>query len=323
MANTKAAQAVEPVRAGSTAPATVATAARLVDAFMSGRGARTMEAYQQDLAEFTRWMGAGSPQAAAGVLLGFGHGLANETALRYRSALVERGLSPATVNRRLAAVRSLVKLARTLGMVPWSLEVSGVKWEAYRDTRGPGVDGFRAVVVELNRRIDAGDPKATRDRAAVRLLYDLGLRRGEVVGLDVEHVDLAAGVVRILGKGRTQREERTLPEPTKAALTRWLDVRGRAAGPLFVNFDRAGKGERLTGRGLAYVVKLAGEAAGVVVRPHGLRHAAITAALDATGGDLRAVQRFSRHRDPRTLMKYDDNRTDLGGKVAAIIAGAI
>lgn len=303
--------------------ATVATSARLVDAFMSGRGPRTMEAYRQDLAEFTRWLGATTPQDAAELLLGSGHGVANETAIRYRAALLERGLAPATVNRRLAAVRSMVKLARTLGMVPWTLEVPSVKGESYRDTRGPGVDGFRSVVEHLTRRIDAGDPKATRDRAAVRLLYDLGLRRGEVVGLDVEHVDLDASTVQILGKGRTQRIALTLPEPTKAALLRWLDVRGRVAGPLFINFDRAGKGGRLTGRGLAYIVTATGEAAGVAVRPHGLRHAAITAALDATNGNMREVQRFSRHRDPRTLMKYDDNRTDIGGKVAALIAGAV
>jgi len=320
---TKATQAVELVKGSGQVPELAAPAVRLVNAFMSGRSERTADAYRQDLAEFTRWIGAGSVQEAAGQLIGCGHGMANETALRYRAALLDRGLAPATVNRRLAAARSMVKLARTLGMVPWSLEVPSVKGEAYRDTRGPGVDGFRSVVEHLNKRIDAGDPRATRDRAAVRLMYDLGLRRGEVVGLDVEHVDLTAGVVRILGKGRTEREERTLPEPTKAALTRWLDVRGRVAGPLFINFDRAGKGGRLTGRGLAYIVKAAGVAVGMVVRPHGLRHAAITAALDATGGDLRAVQRFSRHRDPRTLMKYDDNRTDLGGKVAALIAGAV
>jgi len=48
------------------------------------------------------------------------------------------------------------------------------------------------------------------------------------------------------------------------------------------------------------------------VRPHRLRHAAITEALDLTRADLRTVQRFSRHADIRTISKYDDNRTDLG-----------
>ena len=56
------------------------------------------------------------------------------------------------------------------------------------------------------------------------------------------------------------------------------------------------------------------------VRPHGLRHAAITGALEATGGDVRAVQRFSRHASVETLLVYDDARQDLGGKVAATVA---
>ena len=58
-----------------------------------------------------------------------------------------------------------------------------------------------------------------------------------------------------------------------------------------------------------------------VVRPHGLRHAAITEALDLTKGNVRAVQRFSRHRDLRTLTIYDDNRQDLAGEIARQLAG--
>ena len=58
------------------------------------------------------------------------------------------------------------------------------------------------------------------------------------------------------------------------------------------------------------------EAAGVRARPHGLRHAAITEALELTGGDVRRVQRFSRHRSLQTLLRYDDNRQDLAGGVA-------
>jgi integrase/recombinase XerC len=56
------------------------------------------------------------------------------------------------------------------------------------------------------------------------------------------------------------------------------------------------------------------------VRPHGLRHASVTAALDA-GVDIRKVQKFSRHRDLRTLTLYDDNRSDMAGEVAAVVAG--
>ena len=56
------------------------------------------------------------------------------------------------------------------------------------------------------------------------------------------------------------------------------------------------------------------------MRPHGVRHASITDALDCTNGNIRVVQRFSRHRDLRVLTRYDDNRRDLGGEMARLVA---
>ncbi len=293
------------------------TPTALIDSFLAGRNEQTLRAYRQDLEGFRAFVGAESLDAAAALLLSRSLGEANELALRYRASLVEQNLAAATVNRRLAALRSLVKLARTLGMVSWTLEVANVRAEAYRDTRGPGRGGVGRLLKLLDERQDA---KAIRDRATVRLLYDLGLRRGEVLSLDVEHIDLEAGTVAVLGKGRSGRLKLTLPEPTREALRAWLEVRGIEAGPLFVNFDRAGKGWRLTGRSLHRILQGLGERVGLKLRPHGLRHAAITEALDLTDGNVRAVQRFSRHRDLRVLNLYDDNRTDLGGEVARLVA---
>jgi integrase/recombinase XerC len=67
------------------------------------------------------------------------------------------------------------------------------------------------------------------------------------------------------------------------------------------------------------MVSKLGGAVGLVTRPHGLRHAAITAALDKTNGNTRMVQRFSRHKKLETLGLYDDNRQDLGGEVARLV----
>ena len=293
-------------------------ASRLVDAFFSGRTAKTVDAYRRDLEGFRVFVGAKSGDEAARLLLSGGHGSANETVLRYRAGLLEKGLSPATVNRRLAAVRSLVKLARTLGLVPWTLEVPSVESRSYRDTKGPGVDGYRRLLAVLDSRVDA---KGRRDRAVLHLLFDLALRREEVVHLDLGDVDVEKKTISILGKKRTQKETLTVPEPTMAALVSWIEVRGDESGPLFHNFDRAGKGERLTGRSIHRLVGELGLEAGLgVVRPHGLRHAAVTAALDATGGDVRRVQKFSRHRDMRVLVVYDDSRRDFAGEVARLVA---
>lgn len=305
-----------PVAAGGVALPTLHV--RLAEAFLAGRSAQTLRAYRQDLEGFRDFVGAADLDAAAAALVGRPHGEANALALAYRADLIGRGLAAATINRRLAALRSLVKLARTLGLVAWTLEVENLEAEKYRDTRGPGRDGFLLLLDELDRRVDA---KAARDRALVRLLYDLALRRGEVVRLDLEDVDLERGTVAVLGKGRTGKVLLTLPEPTKDALAAWLRHRGEEPGALFVTFDRGHRGARLTSTGLYLVVRELGLRTGRVVRPHGLRHAAITTALDATNGNIRAVQRFSRHRDLRILNVYDDNRADLAGDVARLVAG--
>lgn len=79
----------------------------------------------------------------------------------------------------------------------------------------------------------------------------------------------------------------------------------------------------MTGRGLYGVIQRLGEQEGLTVRPHGIRHTAITQVLDITKGDLRAASRFSRHRDIRTLMLYDDARTDAAGDLAKKLAEEI
>ena len=292
----------------------------LVESFLSGRNPRTLEAYRQDLQDFARYLGARNIDEAARLFLASGKGQAHAQAFAYRAELLARGLAPASVNRRLAALRSLVKLARLFNMADFVLEVEGVKSQAYRDTRGPGREGVHAILDELEQRQGR---KAKRDRALVRLLYDLGLRRGEAVALDLADVDLKEKTVSIIGKGRTEKEALTLPDPTAAALTDWLAVRGTEAGPLFTNCDRAAKGNRLTGRSVARVLAALGDLIGLKVRPHGLRHAAVTEALDVTGGNVRKVQKFSRHRDMRVLTLYDDNRQDFGGEVARLVAARV
>ena len=81
-----------------------------------------MKAYSQDLADFRAFTKTKTAEDAARALLSKGHGKANLLLLEYRTSLTARGLQSATTNRRLAAVRSLVKLAKTFGMVDWSLD---------------------------------------------------------------------------------------------------------------------------------------------------------------------------------------------------------
>jgi integrase/recombinase XerC len=290
----------------------------VVASFLEGRNPKTLAAYRKDLSDFRAFLGLGSAEEAAAFLLSQEPGHAQALARSYRAHLVERKLSSATINRRLAALRSLFKLAQVVGLVSFPLVVEGVRDEPYRDTRGPGREGVKRLLLALKGRQDT---KAVRDRALLRLLYDLALRRGEVLGLRVEHLDLAQKTVSVLGKGCHGRQLLTLPSPTRDALRAWLKVRGSEPGPLFLRVEKnGGLREGLSETGLYFIIHDLGKQVGLSLRPHGLRHAAITDALDATGGNVRAVQRFSRHKDLRVLVVYDDARQDLAGEVAGLVA---
>jgi integrase/recombinase XerC len=105
--------------------------------------------------------------------------------------------------------------------VTWELKIKGVKSQSYRETEGPGTRNVRKMLglVEdrKNKRTKRSkeaqmNPKAMRDFAILRLLYDLALRRGEVVSLDVGDVDLECRKIKVKGKGRAEKEILALPE---------------------------------------------------------------------------------------------------------------
>jgi integrase/recombinase XerC len=296
----------------------------LYSAVLSGRNARTVRAYEADYRDFAAFLGVAGPGQALDALISVPHGVANGMALGYRGHLTERGLAPATIARRLSALKSAVRLARQLGRVAWGLDIEAPKVQSYRDTAGPGRTGWRAMLDHAKGA--ATTPRGRRDLALVRLLHDTALRRAEAIGLDLDHVDLERGVIQVLGKGKTGRVPITLPPPTRAALADWIAARGDGPGPLFKRLDRGaekGTGDgRLTGRGVHKIVGSLGKASGLSrpVKPHGLRHQAITQALDATGGNVRAVRKFSRHAKLDTLLIYDDSRVDLAGDVARQVA---
>jgi integrase/recombinase XerC len=297
------------------------TASRLLEAFLAGRSPATLRTYRQGLEDFREWLRVDTVADAARELLGRGGGEANRLALAYRADLLERKLAPATVNLRLAALRSLCKLAATFGLVAWRVEIGNVRAEAYRDTRGPGDAAYRAIVARL---VERGDRKAKRDLALVRLLHDVALRRAEVAGLDLADLDVAAGCLLVTRKGRRERTRIGLPPATLAAVREWLGERGLEAGPLFPNMDPAGRKGRLTGTSIYRVVRSLGAAIGTATRPHGLRHTGITTACEkaaAAGIPLEAVLDYSGHANVRTLMVYRDRAKDMQGRLAALVAG--
>lgn len=292
----------------------------LIESFFSGKAERTIEAYRLDLRDFMAFLNVGTVDDAARMLFSGAHGDANAIAYNYRAGLISRGFQAATINRRLASLRSLVRLAQTLGIVPWSLQVSNMKAEPYRDTRGPGRTAFQAMLDLVN---DSRKAKHIRDRAILRLLHDLALRASELVSLNTSDVDLVAGTLSIIGKGKTQRSILSIPGPTRSALESWLEVRGKSSGPLFVNFDRTGKGNRLSRNGLYTVIVGLGRKVGVKTRPHGIRHLSITEACklaQANGIDIEEVLDHSRHASVGTLLIYRDKERNVQGVIADLVA---
>lgn len=296
-----------------------ATAREVVDAFLGGRRETTKRAYLQDFAAFASWLEVKSLESAAEILTAheFENAPSNAIALKYKNFMIESGrYVNSTINRRLTALRNVVKFARTIGKIKWALDVENVKVETYSDTRGTGVDGYRKLLAELDRRKDT--PAVRRDKAIVTLLFSLALRRKEVHGLDYSDIEFDKDRIWILGKGKDARECVSLTKSATAAIKRYLELRGKDNGPLFMSYDPAYKGDgRLSLRSISRLVRKLGIVAGVSgARPHGLRHASITAALDRLDGDVRRVMKFSRHKQIQTVLIYDDNRTDIGGQVA-------
>lgn len=290
----------------------------LVRDFLAGRNERTRRAYARDLEDFRTFLGAADVDNAVHRLLAHGAGPGNALALRYRNHLSDRGLAPSTVGRRLAALRSVNRLARTLGLATWSIEIKGPGVQVLRDTTGPGLAGVQAMLAAT-----AGDsPKARRDLALVRLLHDLGLRRAEAASLDLAHLE--GDTLRVLRKGKTQRQPVTVPPETRAAIEKWISTRGNQPGPLFLSLDNRSRGHRLTTDGIYHIVKTIGKRAGLrKVTPHGLRHSSVTTGLDLSGGDVRAVAKFADHASTQTTLRYDDNRQDLAGRISKLVAAAV
>lgn len=293
----------------------------LVNAFFAGKSKTTVQAYSNDLAAFAAYIKVPSLDAAALAIINAGHGAANLLALQYKDHMSEAGLAPATINRRLSALRSLLLLAKTLGIIEWDLQVASAKSHPLRDTRGMGIEGVRRLLATATAQ--RRPAKRTRDVAILRLLFDLALRRAEVAGLSLYDLSLDESRLMVMGKGCTEKSPMTLPEPTKRAISDWLVHRGGEPGPLFLNVDRARKGSGLTSGGLYRVVRWLGQKSLMIARPHGVRHTAITGVLDLTGGNLRVAQRFARHASADTTIRYDDNRQDLGGEAARRLAAVI
>ncbi len=250
--------------------------------------------------------------------------------LRYKCDLIAKGLSEATVNCRLSVLRSLVAFAGKIGKCKWTLDdVKSEPAKGYRDTTGVKPADIGDILAQCDRQTVRGK----RDYAILRLLWCNALRRNEISSLNVGDFDFDSKTLKILGKGQgAQKAIITLDKVTAFSIKEWLsqcDIRepnkSYSDRALFIAMDCNYLGHRLSGTSIYQIVCNASRSAGIrkPMSPHRMRHSAITAALDATNGDVRKAQQLSRHKKLNTLMIYDDNRTNMQGQVSNLLGNIL
>jgi integrase/recombinase XerC len=272
---------------------------------------RTVLAYKSDLTLFLTFLEGHLDRAADRIAP---TEIDHRAVRGFMGVLYDEGQARASSARRLAAIRSFgryLRRERHIDRDPGAL-VSTPK----QDQKIPAQLDMQEVE-RLLASPDTATPLGRRDRAILELFYASGLRLNELVGLDLEDVNLSSRLVRVLGKGG---KERIVPfnRSTVAAVRTYLgdraalvrrghagtdsvDTRRRPVDPLFVNY----KGTRLSARSVDRLMRryVAATSTRHGISPHALRHSFATHLLER-GADLRAIQELLGHARVTTTQRY-------------------
>ncbi len=270
-----------------------------------GASPHTLDAYASDLAGLSAFLddqgrGDDRPQALDHVVL------------RHWLGVELEGRTHTTLARKISCVRSFLRFLVRRGVLERSPAELLARPKLPQKTRPfLSVDEIYTLLDGPRRP----GPLGLRDLACFELMYSSGLRVSELVGIDMEHLDLIEGWVRVLGKGSKERDVPVgsravdvLSEYLSASRPSLVDKTG-AQDPvaLFLN----ARGGRLSARSVRRLLKDAQVRAGlnVDVSPHGLRHSFATHLLDG-GADLRAIQEMLGHERLSTTQQYTHNSLD-------------
>ena len=240
-----------------------------------------------------------------------------------RALLIDVEAAPATINHLLSAVRGVVKEAFNLALI-----------DADTMMRIIAVKSVSQNKIPAGRHVDAGDIRrlfdtcsrndtvvGARDAAMLGLLYGCGLRRSEVVALDLTDYDAGSGAVTVRsGKGR---KDRIVYAPTggRAAIDAWLARRGFWPGALLAPVAKGGKIQHRTMSAQAVLLRLcylADQAAIKQFSPHDLRRSFVGELLDA-GADISAVQQLAGHSNVSTTQRYDRRPEEAKRRAAELL----
>ena len=240
--------------------------------------------------------------------------------VRYRMYLESRGLAANTINQQLAAVRRLAHEAADSGLLSPELaagisRVKGVKQLGFRSGNWLSAEQSSQVLGHAR----GNSMRAKRDYAMLAMLFGCGFRRSELVGLELDEIQMRQGhwaVVDLIGKGG---HIRTVPIPAwvKAALDQWIRAARVTEGRIFRAVARTGK---VWGRGISqnvvwYVVKSCCERAGLEhIAPHDLRRTCAKL-CHSSGGELEQIQFLLGHASVQTTERYLGCKQNLGQPV--------
>ncbi len=289
------------------------------------------QAYRTRLAGFTNWLGI-DVETLPLLIVSSSSAAFHAQLYAYRDHLKKSPLKAATRNLTLAAISRVVSKLHDHQLVGWTLSVRLFKARKYKDTAGPPEEVVRQMLKVL---LAPGTCpiRAARDTAIIRLAVSLGLRRSEIVQLDLEDISREVdGSIRIAIREKGGDEPRFLAVPgrTKDALVAWLSCRRGfttpdsapvTPAPCFIRLTHAAlkgrRADRLSDEGVAHLLDRVRRKAGVARRvlPHSLRHRAISSLIES-GAPLADAVVFARHSDPKTTMIYWDNAQEAAKKSA-------
>jgi site-specific recombinase XerD len=244
-----------------------------------------------------------------------------------RARLMER-YSPATTNRILSALRGTLKAAWRLGQISAedyqkARDIENVKGETLPAGRELGVGELHALVAacKADKRDGQLSAAGARDAAIIGVLYMCGLRRAEIVSLDLSDLDLASGKLSVRsGKGRKGRTA-YVREGALRALQAWLVLRGDGAGALFMPVlknDRVAQ-RRMTSQAIYNLLQKRAVQAGVSdFSPHDLRRTFVSDLLDR-GADIALVAKLAGHQDVKTTARYDRRPEESKRRAAELL----
>jgi site-specific recombinase XerD len=239
---------------------------------------------------------------------------------RYRMHLESRGLAANTVNQQLAAMRRLAHEAADSGLLSPELaagisRVKGVKQLGFRSGNWLSAEESSEVL----KRAGGDSMRAKRDYAMLALLFGCGFRRSELVGLELDEIQMRQGhwaVVDLIGKGGHIRTV-PIPEWVKAALDQWTVAAGVREGRIFRAVARRGKvwGKGISQNVVWYVVKTCCERVGLEhIAPHDLRRTCAKL-CHTSGGELEQIQFLLGHASVQTTERYLGCKQNLGHPV--------